>query len=174
MNIPTLHPGCCLRSWTTDDKSALLLNANNRKVWRNLTDTFPHPYTDADADFWIGFANQAAPSLHLAIEVDGMAAGGVGIIAGQGIARHTGLLGYWLGETYWGKGIASAAAGAMCDHAFSGSLFERLEAQVFAWNPASMRVLEKLGFVREGVHRRSVFKDGQFTDGVMYARIKAA
>ena len=174
MNIPTNHPDCSLRPWTKDDKPALILNANNRVVWRNLTDTFPYPYTEADADFWIGFANQAAPSIHLAIDVHGAVVGGIGIIAGQGIARYTGLLGYWLGEAYWGQGIATAAAGAMCDYAFSGSLFERLEAQVFAWNPASMRVLEKLGFVREGVHQRSVFKDGQFTDGVMYARIKPA
>jgi len=174
MKIPTNHPGCCLRPWTTDDKPALVHNANNRKVWRNLTDTFPHPYTEADADFWIGFANQAAPIIHLAIEVDGKAVGGIGIIAGQGIARHTGLFGYWLGEAHWGKGIATAAAHAMCTRAFSGSQFERLEAQVFAWNPASMHVLEKVGFVREGVHRRSVFKDGQFTDGVMYARIRTA
>ena len=174
MKIATQYAGCCLRPWAAHDKPALLLNANNRKVWRSLTDTFPHPYTEADADFWIAFAAQAAPSIHLAIEVDGIAAGGIGIIAGQGITRHTGLLGYWLGEAYWGRGIATAAGSAMCDYAFSGSLFERLEAQVFAWNPASMRVLEKLGFVREGVHRRSVFKDGEFTDGVMYARIKPA
>lgn len=172
MFIQTNHPGCCLRPWMTDDKPALVHNANNRKVWRNLADIFPHPYTEADADFWIDLANQAAPSIHLAIELDGIAVGGIGIIVGEGIARYTGKFGYWLGEDYWGRGIATAAARAMCDYAFFGPQFVRLEAQVFAWNPASMRVLEKTGFVREGVHKRSVFKDGQFTDGVMYALIK--
>lgn len=174
MHIPTNHPGCSLRPWTNEDKLDLVHNANNRKVWRNLTDMFPHPYTEADADFWINLANQAAPSIHLAIDLDGVAVGGIGIIAGQGIARYTGQFGYWLGEAHWSKGIATAAAHAMCARAFSGSLFERLEAQVFAWNPASMRVLEKTGFVREGVHKRGVFKDGQFTDGVMYALVKTA
>lgn len=174
MLIQTNRPSCCLRPWTKEDIPALLHNANNRKVWRNLTDAFPHPYTEAAADQWISLANQEAPSIHLAIDLDGGAIGAIGIIAGQGIARHTGLFGYWLGEAHWGKGIATSAALAMRDYALSASLFERLEAQVFAWNPASMRVLEKVGFVREGVHKRSVFKDGQFTDGVTYALVKTA
>ena len=172
MLILTNFPECTLRSWRKEDKASLVHHANNRKVWRNLTDAFPHPYTEADAEFWIPFANQATPSMHLAIALDGMAVGGIGIIAGEGIDRHTGQFGYWLGEAHWGKGIATAAARAMAAHAFSGSLFERLEGPVFEWNPASMRVLEKVGFVREGVMKRSVFKDGQFTDSVMYALIK--
>lgn len=169
MHINTNISGCSLRKWEKEDKPALVRNANNRKVWRNLTDAFPYPYTEADADFWIAIANQATPSIHFAIDLEGAAVGGIGIIAGEGIARHTGQFGYWLGETYWGKGIATAAARAMVAHAFSGSIFQRLEAPVFAWNPASMRVLEKAGFIREGVTKRSVFKDDQFTDSAIYA-----
>jgi len=172
MLIHTNLSDCTLRSWIKEDKPSLVRNADNRHVWRNLTDLFPHPYTEADADFWITIANQAAPSIHLAIDIDGTAVGGIGIIAGEGIARHTGQFGYWLGEAHWGKGIATTAARAMAAYAFSNSLFERLEAPVFAWNPSSMRVLEKVGFIREGVMKRSVFKDGQFTDSVMYALIK--
>jgi len=77
----------------TDDKPALVHNANNRKVWRNLADVFPHPYTEADANFWIDLANQTASSIHLAIDLDGIAVGGIGIIAGEGIARYTGKFG---------------------------------------------------------------------------------
>jgi RimJ/RimL family protein N-acetyltransferase len=148
MHINTNISGCTLRSWEKEDKPALVRNANNRKVWRNLTDTFPHPYTEANADFWTTIANQATPSIHFAIDLEGATVGGIGIISAEDIARHTGQFGYWLGETYWGKGIATAAAHAMVAHAFSGSLFQRLEAPVFAWNPASMRVLEKAWFIR--------------------------
>jgi len=169
MLIRTNLAGCCLRPWTHEDKSALVRNANNRKVWRNLTETFPHPYTPEDAEYWLSIANQAEPSIHLAIELDGMAVGGIGVISGEGIGRHTGQFGYWLGEAYWGKGIATAAARAMAAHAFTGSHFMRLEAPVFEWNPPSMRVLEKAGFIREGVLKRSVFKDAQLIDSVMYA-----
>ena len=105
MLIHTNIPECTLRSWKEEG--------------------------EADAEFWITFPNQAAPSIHLAIAIDGTAAGGIGIIAGEGIARHTGQFGYWLGEKHSGKGIATAAAHAMATHAFSGSVFERLEAPVF-------------------------------------------
>lgn len=170
--LATRLAGCCLRPWVEDDRPALVRNADNRNVWRNLTETFPHPYTVADADHWISFANRAAPSIHLAIDVDGSAVGGIGVIAGEGIAQRTGRFGYWLGEAHWGRGIATAAAGAMVAHAFAGSRFARLEALVFEWNPASMRVLEKAGFVREGVMKRSVSKDDRLIDSVMYARVR--
>jgi RimJ/RimL family protein N-acetyltransferase len=143
-------------------------NANNRAVWRNLADVFPHPYTDADADHWLGIANSRGRSLSFAIEVDGAAVGGVGANAGEGIFVRTATFGYWLGEPFWGRGIMTAAAGAMLDHLKQDARFARLESPVFEWNPASMRVLEKLGFVREALRRNSVTKDGQLIDSVLY------
>jgi [ribosomal protein S5]-alanine N-acetyltransferase len=68
-------------------------------------------------------------------------------------------------------GIMTAAVRATSDHVFAHFNVVRLEAPVFEWNAASMRVLEKCGFVREGVLRSSVFKDGQLIDSVLYARI---
>lgn len=169
--IATAIPGCVLRPWRAADKPALLRNANNRKVWRNLTDLFPHPYTEDEADAWLAHASDSGRSVHLAIEVDGQAAGGAGAIAGQGVAQATALFGYWLGEAYWGRGIATAAATAFAAYLQRERLFARLEAAVFEWNPSSMRVLEKAGFVREGVLRKSVTKDGQLIDSVLYALV---
>lgn len=173
MNLSTEISNCCLRPWRSADKSALLRHANNRKVWRNLTELFPHPYTEADAEFWFSIAGKPGPSVHLAIEFDGEAVGGIGIIAGAGVERCTGRFGYWLGELHWGKGLATASARALVGHALTGLAFMRLEASVFEWNPASMRVLEKVGFVREGILRRSVWKDGQLIDSVIYALVPA-
>ncbi len=48
MKLPTAMRGCLLRPWVPADKASLIANANNRNVWRNLSDVFPHPYTDAD------------------------------------------------------------------------------------------------------------------------------
>ena len=171
LRIETSHPSVILRRWHAGDKDDLVAQANNRAVWRNLTGTFPHPYTPADADFWISLSNRPSRSLHLCIEVDGRAAGGIGVIAGEDIAARTGRFGYWLGESHWGKGIGTAAAAAMVAHARAHLPFARLEANVFAWNPRSMRLLERIGFMREGVLRSSVWKDGQLTDGVMYALV---
>jgi RimJ/RimL family protein N-acetyltransferase len=172
LRLLTNLPGCVLRPWQPDDKPALLHHANNRKVWRNLTEMFPHPYTEADADHWLAIAPQFSASIHLAIEFDGQAVGGIGAIAGEGISQYTGQFGYWLGESLWGRGIATASVIAMAAHALAQPEFMRLEASVFSWNPASMRVLEKAGFAREGILRRSVFKDGQLIDSVMYAKVR--
>lgn len=168
MRLATALTECVLRPWAPADKASLIANANNHRVWRNLADVFPHPYTEADADFWIGFANSPSRSINFAIEFEGVAVGGVGARAGEGIFVRTAQFGYWLGEPYWGRGIMTAAAGAMLEHLRQDARFARLEAPVFEWNPASMRVLDKLGFVREAVKRSSVTKDGHLIDSVLY------
>ena len=173
MHLRTELAHCLLRPWEAGDRANLVRFANNRAVWRNLLDSFPHPYTESDADFWIEHT-KANPGRHFAIQVDGVAIGGIGVIPQDGVAIKTAHFGYWLAQPAWGKGVATAAARALGTHAMDTMPFERLEAPVFAWNPASMRVLEKAGFTREGVLRRSVFKDGEFTDTVMYARIRVA
>jgi RimJ/RimL family protein N-acetyltransferase len=173
MILPTALPSCILRPWALTDKESLIRNANNRNVWRNLTESFPHPYTEGDATKWLAFARDCGRDLHLAIDLAGVAIGGIGAIAGKGVACRTCQFGYWLGEAHWGKGIATAAASAFARHLAEHRLFARLEAPVFQWNAASMRVLEKVGFSREGVLRQSVTKDGQLIDSVMYACITA-
>lgn len=162
---------CALRDWQPGDEAALLAVANSRRVWRNLHHRFPHPYTGADAQAWFALLAAMPEPSHWAIEVAGVAAGGVGVDLGEGIYAKTGYFGYWLGERYWGRGIMSAAARAASDYALDHFGLIRLEAYVFAWNPASMRVLEKAGFVREGILRKSVLKDGQLIDQVLYARV---
>jgi len=169
VTIRTDDPNCVLRPWRDGDQDDLVRNANNRNVWRNLTHTFPHPYTLADANHWLSIANADPASIHLAVELQGQVIGGVGAIAGEGIAAATADFGYWLGEPFWGRGLATTAARAFKEHLLQSKRFARLQASVFAWNPASMRVLEKVGFVREGVLRKSVTKDGALIDSVMYA-----
>jgi RimJ/RimL family protein N-acetyltransferase len=163
---------CFVRHWTADDKSSLLRYANDRTVWRNLTHRFPHPYTEADADFWLGRLATLARPTHWAIEVDGQAVGGVGVELGEGVFAKAGRFGYWLGRPFWGRGIMTAAVRVITDHVFANFEVARLEAAVFEWNPASMRVLEKCRFVREGVQRKSVFKDGELIDAALYSRLR--
>ena len=174
MFIATEDPQILLRPWNAGDYESLVRYGDNKLVWRNLTDMFPHPYTHANAIEWVAIASDPGASIFLAIDFAGEAIGGVGIIARDGTDFHTGQFGYWLGQPHWGRGVATQAARALKSHAFSGSRFKRLEAPVFSWNPPSMRVLEKAGFVREGVLRKSVLKDGQLIDSVMYAAVSDA
>jgi len=104
--------------------------------------------------------------------VDGQAVGGIGVILGEGIYAKSGHFGYWLGEEYWGRGIMTQAVGVVAPYVMSRFDLLRLDSPVFAWNPASMRVLEKCGFVKEGVSRASVFKDGEVVDQVLYGLVR--
>jgi [ribosomal protein S5]-alanine N-acetyltransferase len=81
MQIQTGLSNCCIRSWQPGDKLDLVRNANNLKIWLNLTDRFPHPCTEIDAENWIQSANRSTLNTHLAIEFEGIAVGGIGIIA---------------------------------------------------------------------------------------------
>lgn len=160
-----------LRPWQDGDRPSLVRFANNRNVWRNLKDRFPHPYTDRDADAWIALARANPGRTNWAIEVDGLAVGGVGLEPMADVHARTAHIGYWLGEPYWGRGIMSDAVRGVAALALGELGFMRLETPVFAWNSASMRVLEKCGFVREGMMRKSVFKDGELIDSLLYARV---
>ena len=171
MQLTTGLDDCVLRAWRVGDRDDLIRQANNRKVWRNMTHTFPHPYTERDADLWLAIAADPGASIQLAIDFEGQAVGGIGVIAGEGIFAQTAQFGYWLGEAHWGRGIASAAAAALAERIGRERLFARLEAQVFEWNPASMRVLEKAGFEREAVLHCAATKDGYLIDTVLYARV---
>jgi len=163
---------CTVRHWVWSDKDSLVRHANNPKVWRNLLDHFPHPYSDDDALRWLSHVGALPEPTQWAIDVDGQAVGGIGVELGQGNYSQTGQFGYWLGEDYWGRGIMSAAVSATVEYVFSAVAVGRLEARVFEWNPASMRILEKCGFVREAVLRKSALKDGHLIDTALYARLK--
>lgn len=162
-----------LRPWALADKAALVRYANNRNVSRSLRDLFPFPYTGADADRWLGrAAGSAAPPGLYAIEVDGEAAGCIAVEWQGDVERLTAEIGYWLGEPFWGRGIMTEAVGLVTAAALGEDEIVRLFAPVFAWNMGSMRVLEKNGYTREAVLRRSGFKDGTVFDRVIYARVK--
>ncbi|MGH8632673.1 MAG: GNAT family N-acetyltransferase [Burkholderiales bacterium] len=160
---------CTVRDWARSDKAALVRFANNRNIWRNLTHMFPHPYTEANADWWFSFLAKTTEPTSWAIEVEGLAVGGIGVTLKEGVYAKAADFGYWLGEPYWGRGIMTEAVKAVSSYAMRRFELIRLEAPVFDWNPASMRVLEKCGFVREGVLRASAVKDGQVIDRVIYA-----
>lgn len=163
---------CVLRQWHPNDVAALVRHANNRNIWRNVRDRFPYPYTQAAAETWVNIANSNPYEPALAIEVDGEAVGGIGLIFGQDIDRRSAEIGYWLSETYWGRGIVTEAVQALTNYAFEQFDLMRIWACVFEWNPGSMRVLEKAGFVCEGVLRKAATKDGQTIDVMMYAIVR--
>lgn len=161
-----------LRPWLPGDEESLVLHANNRNVWRNLRDAFPHPYTMADARQWIEIANPSLPTTNFAIIVDGAAVGGIGLVFKDDVFRRSAEIGYWLGEEFWGRGIMAEAVREVTAYAFATFDLCRVYAGVFEWNPASMRVLEKAGYEFESRMQKSVTKDGETIDEFIYAIVR--
>jgi len=163
---------CVVRSFRPDDAPSLARHANNRSVWINLRDQFPHPYSLADAERWIREAAALDPETHFAIAVDGAAAGAIGIHLKKDVRRRSAEIGYWLGQEFWGRGIATEAVRAVTAHVFARFDLVRLYAGVFEENHASMRVLEKAGYTREARLRKGITKDGRTIDLVLYAMVR--
>jgi RimJ/RimL family protein N-acetyltransferase len=171
--IRTGTDGLTLRRWHARDLSGLVRIANNRNVWINLKDRFPHPYTEADGRAWIAFCEaRTGDPTTFAIDLDGDAIGGIGLEPHIDVHRLTGTVGYWLAEACWGRGFATAAVKALTAYAFATFDLHRLQADVFDWNRASARVLEKAGYTLEARLRHSVIKDGRIGDTLLYARLR--
>lgn len=162
---------CDVRSWQTGDVESLAKYANNRKIWLNLRDAFPHPYTKQDARDWVRNVCQRSPETSFAIAVDEEAVGGIGFVLHPDVERVSAEIGYWIGEPFWGRGLVADALRAVTEYAMQTHGLTRVYAVPFARNTASCRVLEKAGYVLEGRLRKSAIKDGQLTDQMQYAFI---
>jgi ribosomal-protein-alanine N-acetyltransferase len=162
---------CVVRSWRTSDVEPLVRYANNRKIWLNLRDAFPHPYTSRDARDYIRLVRQRTPETAFAMAVGEEAVGSIGFVLHPDVERVSAEIGYWLAEPFWGRGITTEALVAITRYAIEAHGLTRIYALPFAWNTASCRVLEKAGYVLEARLRRSAIKDGQITDQMQYAFI---
>jgi ribosomal-protein-alanine N-acetyltransferase len=160
---------CVVRSWRMGDADALVRYGDNYKIWLNLRDAFPHPYTMHDAREFIRSLRTRTPETAFAIAVNGEAAGGVGFVLRHDVERVSAEIGYWLAEPFWGRGIATQALIAVTEYAISTHHLTRVYAVPFASNIASCRVLEKAGYTLEARLRRSAIKNGVIADQMQYA-----
>lgn len=161
-----------LRPWRDGDAPSMAEHFNNRAIWLNLRDEFPHPYTLEMARERLAQKLARPAGSDLAIEVDGQAVGSIGLRFQGDVYRRTASIGYYLGEEYWGRGIMTEAVGAFTAHAFRTFDLNRIEARVFARNTASGRVLERNGYVLEGRFREQIVKDDEVLDGLLYAILR--
>jgi RimJ/RimL family protein N-acetyltransferase len=162
-----------VRAWRPSDAASLARHGNDRGIWLNLRDRFPHPYTLADAHAFITMAMAMSPETFFAIAIDDEAVGGIGYTLHEDVERISAEIGYWLGTAFWGRGIVTSALVEVTRHAFERHPdLRRIYAVPYAWSHASMRVLQKAGYRLEGRMRQSVIKDGKITDQLMYAILR--
>jgi len=158
-----------LRPFTQNDIPSLVKYANNIKIAQFMTNQFPNPYTEEKGRAFIMFANSNSPVHIMAIEINGEAAGGIGLHPQTDIHAKNAELGYWLGEPFWGNGIITRAIPQMIEYGFSNFEINRIFARPFGSNLASQRVLEKNGFVLEARYHQTLYKNGKFEDELVYA-----
>ncbi|MGV8086050.1 MAG: GNAT family N-acetyltransferase [Candidatus Woesearchaeota archaeon] len=164
--------GFSVRNWIPGDEKELAKQGNNPKIARNLIDTFPSPYTLSDAKKWIKLHKDSKKN-NFAIIINKKVAGCVGFSFKDGDKAHTAVMGYWLGEEYWGKGYATKVAKLIVNYIFDNFKIERIEAKVYIWNPPSAKVLEKTGFKLEGTARMSTLKAGVIVDEWIYSILRS-
>ena len=161
-----------LRKWSIHDAASLQSNANNSKIANNLRDNFPHPYTLADAFWYINYAvtQDEKKELYRAIEAENQAIGSIGLVFKKSGEQEYGELGYWLGEKYWNQGIMTRAVKMMCDIAFSDFPIDYIIAEIYVENVSSMRVLEKAHFVRDKLNPDAIVKTGLLRSTYSYLK----
>lgn len=160
-----------LRDYSRNDIDRLVMLANNENVSRYLVYTFPYPYTRRDAEWWINEGCKANNAVTKVIEYQGEFIGSIGVHPQSAWKAHTAEIGYWLGEPYWGKGLASNALKKMSDYAFAVLNYKKLFAPVLNPNKSSMAVLEKCAYQLEGIHKQEVRKGNQYFDIYYYAKL---
>jgi RimJ/RimL family protein N-acetyltransferase len=164
-----------LREWQLSDAASLAENANNIHVWNNVRDCFPHPYSEEDGRQFIGMVpGKPQPATDMAIVIDGKVVGGIGIVLQTDVERISAEIGYWLGENCWNKGVMTEAVREMVFYIFLHfPELRKIYAPVFGFNIASQRVLQKVGFEREGILKQAAIKNGEMTDLHYYSILKS-
>ncbi|MCD8080727.1 MAG: GNAT family N-acetyltransferase [Bacteroides sp.] len=163
-----------LKPWCGAYAFQLKAAADYPEIEENLRDGFPVPYTLADAEAYIDncLRMEGDTQLCRAILADGKVVGSIGLFRCSNVYRYNAELGYWLARPYWNQGIMPEAIRRMCQIGFSAWDIVRIFAEPFGSNPASARVLEKAGFIREGTLKKGIFKRGRFTDYHIYALLR--
>ena len=164
--------GFTLRKWRTEDAPSLQKHADNVNVSACLLDRFPSPYTLQDAETFIAMKINEEPVTNFAIEVNGEVAGVIGLDFRADVYRKTPLIGYWLSEQYWGRGIIPEAVKLITTYGFNNLDIICIQAAILSKNPKSMRVLEKAGYIKQGVLKGSVIKNNEILDEHVYAAYK--
>jgi RimJ/RimL family protein N-acetyltransferase len=160
-----------LRPWRSDDVQPLAAIANNRKIWNNLRDQLPSPYTIANAEQWITDCSAQKPVINFAITYNNEVAGSIGCVPKIDVYRKSMEIGYFIGENFWGIGIATDAVSALLKYIENNFDVIRIYAEVFANNKASMKVLQKNGFYLESIRRKATIKNNIVLDDYVWVKL---
>jgi RimJ/RimL family protein N-acetyltransferase len=161
-----------LRKLREEDRFRLAELANNKKIWDNLRDQMPHPFRLEDADRFIKIKKDQIEDYVFVIEYEGELAGLIGLHPQKDVYRLSLELGYWIGEPFWGKGLATESVKQVLDFAFNNLDINRIFAGALEHNEGSKKVLLKNGFLFEGIARKAVVKNEVIMDEFRYGILR--
>ena len=153
-----------IRPLKLSDKAELAKLANNKKIWDNLRDYIPYPYTERDAEFFINLTKDKVPKQTFGIEYNGELSGVIGLVVQKDVYQKSAEIGYWVGEPFWGNGIATKAVELISKYGFDKLDLNRIFGGVFEYNITSMKVLEKNGYEKEGIFKNAIVKNNKVYD----------
>lgn len=160
-----------IRPLEVSDKTELAKLANNKKIWNNLRDSIPFPYTESDAGFFINLTKKEEPKQTFGIEYEGKLSGIIGLVIQKNVYKKSAEIGYWIGEPFWGNGIATKAVELITKYGFDKLDLNRIYTGVFEYNIASMKVLEKNGYEKEGIFKNAILKNDKICDEHRFFKI---
>lgn len=158
-----------IRKLRESDAENLAKYGNNKKIWDNMRDYFPNPYSLEDGKNFVNLISSKEPITTFALAYDDQLVGIIGYNLQTDIYSHSAEIGYWLAEPFWGKGITTKALKLTIDHAFNVMDIKRLYTSVFEHNIGSIKVLEKVDFHFEGKGVKAVVKNGIYYDDLRYS-----
>jgi len=163
-----------LRPYELSDAQRVSELCNNYNIYKS-TLTLPYPYPIESALAWIptheeNFKNDKCYEFAIANKTTSELYGAVGLSNHKN--NKNGEIGYWIGEEYWGNGYATEALEAIIEFAFTEKGYHKVWGRFFAANPASGKVMQKAGMVKEGVLEEHIIKEGKYHDLVLYGIIK--
>lgn len=162
-----------LKKWTLEEEDQEALQYISNKVDRKyLSNRLPYPYTREDASWWINFTQkeEGRNGVFRAIVVDGKYVGNISVEKKEDVYCKDAEIGYLLLTEDWSKGIMTEAVKQICEMAFEALDIIRITGLVDDENMASRRVLEKNGFVLEGIMKQAVYKDGNIYNLCVYGK----
>jgi [ribosomal protein S5]-alanine N-acetyltransferase len=162
------HKDIVLRPLQESHKTNLAKLINNRNILDNLRDHIPFPYNEDHAELFINSVKDEVAKVTFGIEYQGAFCGIIGLVPQKDIYRHSAEIGYWIGEPFWGQGIASIAVSLLTNYGFETLDFLKIYASVFDYNTGSKRVLEKNGYHLEAVLKRGIIKNNIVLDEHRY------
>ncbi|MDO5291783.1 MAG: GNAT family protein [bacterium] len=162
-----------LKKWSLKDKQELM-DICNHVDKSYIADGLPEPYTENDAKMWLKMVEKqdGKAGIFRAITVDGQYVGNISVICQENVCKKDGEIGYILVTKEWSKGIATKAVSLICKEAFEQLDIVRISGIVYSPNIASIRVLEKNGFILEGIVKKGIFKDNMYYDKCMFGLLK--